>query len=41
MLAKLPTLGFLGGQMAAGVMTCVPVVLVLAAILRWLARRER
>ncbi len=38
-LAKLPTLGFLGGQMAAAVLMCAPVALVLAALLRWLARR--
>ncbi len=38
-LAKLPTLGFLGGQMAAAVLMCAPVALVLAVLLRWLARR--
>jgi ABC-type glycerol-3-phosphate transport system permease component len=39
MMAKLPTLGFLGGQMAAGVLMCAPVALVLGVLLRWLARR--
>lgn len=38
-LAKLPTLGFLGGQMAAAVLMCAPVALVLAVLLRWLSRR--
>lgn len=39
MLAELPTVGFLGGQMAAGVLMCAPVALVLYALLQWLARR--
>lgn len=39
LLAKLPTIGFLGGQMAAGVLSCVPVAAVLAAALVWLERR--
>lgn len=38
-LAKLPMLGFLGGQMAAAVLMCAPVALVLAVLLRWLGRR--
>lgn len=40
MLAKLPTLGFLGGQMAAAVLVCLPVMLVVAALLRWLSARN-
>ena len=40
LLAKLPTIGFLGGQMAAGVLSCVPVAAVLAAALVWLERRS-
>lgn len=40
LLAKLPTLGFLGGQMAAGVLISVPVALVIAAVLVWLERRS-
>ena len=40
MLAKLPELGFLGGQMAAAVLMCAPVALVLAVLLRWLGRRS-
>jgi trehalose/maltose transport system permease protein len=39
LLPKLPTIGFLGGQMAAGVLMCVPVALVVAALLRWLSSR--
>lgn len=39
MLASLPDLGFLGGQMAAAILTCTPVVLVVAALLVWLSRR--
>ena len=39
LLAKLPTLGFLGGQMAAAVLMCAPVALVVAVLLRWLGRR--
>jgi ABC-type glycerol-3-phosphate transport system permease component len=38
-LSKLPTLGFLGGQMAAAVLVSVPVALVVAALLRLLVRR--
>ena len=40
LLAKLPTIGFLGGQMAAAVLMCVPVALVLAVLLRWLSQRN-
>jgi ABC-type glycerol-3-phosphate transport system permease component len=40
MMAQLPTIGFLGGQMAAAVLMCAPVVLVLAVLLSWLARRS-
>jgi hypothetical protein len=40
LLAKLPTIGFLGGQMAAGVLMCVPVAAVMAAALVWLERRS-
>jgi ABC-type glycerol-3-phosphate transport system permease component len=40
MLTKLPTLGFLGGQMAAAVLVCLPVMLVVAALLRWLSARN-
>lgn len=40
MLTKLPTLGFLGGQMAAAVLVCLPVMLVVAALLRWLSARS-
>ncbi|MEO5708979.1 MAG: carbohydrate ABC transporter permease [Nocardioidaceae bacterium] len=40
MLAKLPSLGFLGGQMAAAVLVCLPVMLVVAALLRWLSARN-
>jgi multiple sugar transport system permease protein len=40
MLAQLPGIGFLGGQMAAAVLTCVPVALVLAVLLRWLSARR-
>ena len=40
LLAKLPTIGFLGGQMAAGVLMCVPVAVVMAALLIWLERRS-
>jgi len=40
LLAKLPELGFLGGQMAAGVLMCAPVALVVVALLRWLGRRS-
>jgi ABC-type glycerol-3-phosphate transport system permease component len=39
-LAKLPTLGFLGGQMAAAVLMCVPAALVVGVLLRWTARRS-
>ncbi len=39
MLASLPEIGFLGGQMAAAILTCLPVVLVVAALLTWLSRR--
>jgi ABC-type glycerol-3-phosphate transport system permease component len=38
-LAKLPVLGFLGGQMAAAVLMCVPAGLVLFALQRWAGRR--
>jgi ABC-type glycerol-3-phosphate transport system permease component len=41
LLAQLPSLGFLGGQMAAAVLMCAPVALVLAVLLRWLAGRAR
>jgi multiple sugar transport system permease protein len=41
LLSKLPTLGFLGGQMAAGVLMCIPVAAVVAALLAWLERRTR
>ena len=41
LLAKLPTIGFLGGQMAASVLVCLPVVLVVAVLLHWLAGRSR
>lgn len=40
LLAKLPTIGFLGGQMAAAVLMCAPVALVLAVLLRWLSLRN-
>jgi uncharacterized iron-regulated membrane protein len=40
LLAKLPTIGFLGGQMAAGILLCVPIAAVLAAVLIWLERRS-
>jgi multiple sugar transport system permease protein len=40
MLTKLPSLGFLGGQMAAAVLVCLPVMLVVAALLRWLSARN-
>lgn len=40
MLSKLPSIGFLGGQMAAAILTCAPVVLVVAVLVRWLARRD-
>ena len=40
MLTKLPSLGFLGGQMAAAVLVCLPVMLVVAALLRWLSSRN-
>ena len=40
MLTKLPNLGFLGGQMAAAVLVCLPVMLVVAALLRWLSSRN-
>ena len=39
-LSKLPELGFLGGQMAAAVLMCLPVAFVVAAMLRWLSRRN-
>jgi multiple sugar transport system permease protein len=39
-LTKLPSLGFLGGQMAAGVLFCLPVMLVVVAIMRWLSARN-
>ncbi len=39
LLSKLPTIGFLGGQMAAAVLMCLLVVLVVAALLRWLPTR--
>jgi multiple sugar transport system permease protein len=38
LLTKLPPLGFLGGQMAAGVLMCLPVAGVLSALLVWLSR---
>jgi ABC-type glycerol-3-phosphate transport system permease component len=40
MLTMLPSLGFLGGQMAAAVLVCLPVMLVVAALLRWLSARN-
>jgi multiple sugar transport system permease protein len=40
LLSKLPELGFLGGQMAAAVLMCLPVAFVVAAMLRWLSRRN-
>lgn len=40
MLAKLPSIGFLGGQMAAAVLVCLPVMLVVVALLRWLSARN-
>ena len=40
MITLLPSLGFLGGQMAAGVLMCLPVALVLAVLVRWLGRRS-
>lgn len=40
MIASLPDLGFLGGRMAAAVLSCAPVVLVVAALLSWLSRRN-
>ena len=40
MLSRLPELGFLGGQMAAAVLVCAPVALVLAVLLRWLSQRS-
>ncbi|MGA8211706.1 MAG: carbohydrate ABC transporter permease [Nocardioidaceae bacterium] len=40
-LAKLPEIGFLGGQMAAGVLMCLPVATVVAALLAWLSHRDR
>ncbi len=40
MIAGLPDLGFLGGRMAAAVLSCAPVVLVVAALLSWLSRRN-
>ena len=39
MITKLPDIGFLGGQMAAAVLISLPVVLVVAVLLRWLAGR--
>ena len=39
LLSKLPVLGFLGGQMAAGVLMSVPVAVVVGALLVWLDRR--
>ena len=39
-LSKLPTLGFLGGQMAAAVLMSVPVALVVGALLRLLVSRS-
>jgi ABC-type glycerol-3-phosphate transport system permease component len=39
LLSKLPVLGFLGGQMAAGVLMSVPVAAVVGALLIWLDRR--
>lgn len=39
MMSKLPTIGFLGGQMAGTVLMSVPVVLVIGAALVWLGRR--
>ncbi len=39
LLASLPSLGFLGGQMAAAVLVCLPVVLVIVVLLRWLSTR--
>jgi ABC-type glycerol-3-phosphate transport system permease component len=39
MISKLPDIGFLGGQMAAAVLISLPVILVVAVLLRWLAGR--
>jgi ABC-type glycerol-3-phosphate transport system permease component len=39
MMSKLPTIGFLGGQMAGAVMMSLPVALVIGAALVWLSRR--
>jgi ABC-type glycerol-3-phosphate transport system permease component len=39
MISKLPTIGFLGGQMASAVMMSLPVALVIGAALVWLDRR--
>ena len=38
-MGKLPTIGFLGGQMAAAVLMCVPVAVLVGVLLRWLSRR--
>jgi ABC-type glycerol-3-phosphate transport system permease component len=38
-MSKLPTIGFLGGQMAAAVLMSLPVALVIGAALVWLGRR--
>ena len=39
LMSKLPSIGFLGGQMAAAVLMCVPVAVLVGVLLRWLARR--
>jgi multiple sugar transport system permease protein len=39
LLAKLPQINFLGGQMAAAILMCLPVLVLVAVLVRWLARR--
>ncbi|NUR05477.1 MAG: carbohydrate ABC transporter permease [Nocardioidaceae bacterium] len=39
LLAKLPDVGFLGGRMAASVLMCIPVAVLVGVLLRWLSRR--
>jgi multiple sugar transport system permease protein len=39
LMSKLPSIGFLGGQMAAAVLMCVPVAVLVGVLLRWLSRR--
>lgn len=40
LLSKLPVLGYLGGQMAAGVVICVPVAIAIGVASVWLDRRR-